>query len=258
VDELERIALAAYLPVYGDDAVRVGDATCLRAPLAPDSPMLNRVIGLGVGGPADPGVVDEALAAMGETSFYVAVSPDADPALDGLLEERGLEQGWGWMQFERVPSPPHTVATELTVVPVDDASAAAWARVVLEGYGLPPAYEPLLQRVPGLAGWHAYMALAGDEPAASAAVWLDGEAAYFGFAATAAGHRGRGGQGALLARRVGHALAAGCSRLVTETGERRDDRPSNSYRNLLRHGFEERYVVAHRVRLREAPQSTAA
>jgi len=84
VDELERIALAAYLPVYGDDAVRVGDATCLRAPLAPDSPMLNRVIGLGVGGPADPGVVDEALAAMGETSFYVAVSPDADPALDGF------------------------------------------------------------------------------------------------------------------------------------------------------------------------------
>ena len=256
--ELERIALAAYLPVYGDDAVRVGEATCLRAPLAPDSPMLNRVVGLGVGAPADPGVVDEALAAMGDTSFYVAVSPDADPALDRLLDERGLEHGWGWMQFEWAPSSPHPVATELTVVPVDGASAGAWARVVLEGYGLPPACEPLLERVPRLAGWHAYMALAGDEPVASAALWLDGEAAYLGFAATAAEHRGKGGQGALLARRVGHALAAGCSRLVTETGERRDDRPSSSYRNLLRHGFEERYVVAHRLRLREAPQSTAA
>ena len=45
--ELERIARDAYLEVYGDDAIAVGGATCLRAPLAPDSPMLNRIVGLG-------------------------------------------------------------------------------------------------------------------------------------------------------------------------------------------------------------------
>ena len=32
--------------------------------------------------------------------------------------------------------------------------------------------------------------------------------------------------------------------MITETGERRDDRPSSSYRNILRAGFEEIAVTA--------------
>ncbi len=109
--ELERISLSAYLPFYGANALEVGGATCLRAPHAPDSPMLNRVVGLGRDGPVDEAMLDEALAAMGDTAFYVAVSPDADPALDGLLAARGLEPGWGWMLFERDEQPPPKVET---------------------------------------------------------------------------------------------------------------------------------------------------
>ena len=106
------------------------------------------------------------------------------------------------------------------------------------------------QTVPSLPGWTAFLAVDGDEPAAAAAIWIGGEAAYFGFAATLPEHRGRGGQGALFAARIERAVAAGCRTLVTETGERRDDRPSASYRNILRFGFEERYVVANRLRPR--------
>ena len=73
-------------------------------------------------------------------------------------------------------------------------------------------------------------------------------AAYFAFAGTLSGHRGKGGQTALFAARIEHALAAGCTTLITQTGERRDELPSNSYRNILRQGFEERFVTAHRVR----------
>jgi len=73
---------------------------------------------------------------------------------------------------------------------------------------------------------------------------------YFGLAATLPEHRGKGGQGALFAARIEHALGAGCRTLVTETGELRDDLPGASYRNILRYGFEERHVVAHRLRPR--------
>ena len=256
--ELERICLSAYLPVYGADALATAGATCLRARAAPDSPMLNRVVGLGLGPVLEEAHVDAALAAMGDTTFYVAVSPDADPRLDTLLEARGLEVGLGWMLFERGPLPPPAVETTLAVADVDNDSARDWARIVLEGYGLPDACAPMVERVPGLPGWHAYMALAGDEPAGAAAVWINGEAAYFGFAATRPEHRGKGGQGALFAARIGRALAAGCTRLVTETGERRDAGPGNSYRNILRYGFEERVLVAHRLRRRPPGQSTAA
>ena len=255
--ELERISLAAYLPVYGDAAVRVGGATCLRAETAPDSPMLNRIVGLGTAGALDERDVDAALAAMGDTSFYVAVGPDADPALGRMLAARGLEPGWGWMLFERGPLPPPTIQTSLSVMEVDTSRAAAWAAVVLDGYGLPAGCAPMVERVPGLPGWHGFLALVDDEPAGAAAVWLDGRAAYFGFAATRPEHRGKGAQGALFAARIARAIDAGCTRLVTETGERRDDRPNTSYRNILRCGFEERFVVANRLRRRETPQAAA-
>jgi GNAT superfamily N-acetyltransferase len=67
-------------------------------------------------------------------------------------------------------------------------------------------------------------------------------------AGTVPEHRGKGGQGALFAARIERALAAGCTTLVTETGELRDGSPSSSYRNIRRYGFEERFVVAHRLR----------
>jgi hypothetical protein len=256
--ELERICLSAYLPVYGADALDSSGATCLRAPAAPDSPMMNRVVGLGLGRTLEESDVDAALAAMGDTTFYVAVSPDADPRLDALLEALGLEAGWGWMLFERGPLPPPAVDTTLVIVEVDGDSAGDWARIVLDGYGLPDACAPMVERVPGLREWHAFMALAEGEPAAAAAVWIDGEAAYFGFAATRSEHRGKGGQGALFTARIERALEAGCTRLVTETGERRGDGAGSSYRNILRYGFEERFVVAHRLRRRAVDQSTAA
>jgi hypothetical protein len=248
VRELEHIALSAYLPVYGADAVRVGDATCLRAPYAPASPMLNRVVGLGLDGPVDEGLLDEALAAMGDTAFYVDVSPTADPSLDGLLEARGLEEGWGWMLFERGPVPAPALETSLTVVEVTPEGAEAWARVVLEAYGLPESSLQAVAAVAALDEWTAFAALDGDVPVAAAAVWERPPAAYFGFAATLADRRGKGGQGSLFAARITHALAAGCTRLVTETGELREGSPSASYRNILRFGFEPRFVVAHRLR----------
>jgi hypothetical protein len=60
----------------------------------------------------------------------------------------------------------------------------------------------------------------------------------------------RGCQTALLRRRIRDAAAAGCETLLVETGERTGDRPSASYRNILRAGFREAYVrpnwVVHR------------
>ncbi len=71
---------------------------------------------------------------------------------------------------------------------------------------------------------------------------------YIGFAATLPEHRGKGAQNALLAERIDHAREMGCDVVVTETGERRDDLPSNSYRNILRAGFTEVAVRANWLR----------
>ena len=41
---------------------------------------------------------------------------------------------------------------------------------------------------------------------------------------------------------VTHMASRGARTAVTETGERQPDKPSNSYRNILRAGFHERYL----------------
>jgi GNAT superfamily N-acetyltransferase len=248
MNDIERIAEAAYASFYGDDVVEIAGARCLRAPGAPDVPMLNRVVGLGVGRDVSDEELDAIEEAMAGVSYYVAVSADASPSLDARLAERGFEEGWGWMLFERPPLPATRPETSLTVRETTEADTDDWARIVGIAYGLPVDLGRWIASTLAHPNWTGFIAFDGDEPAAAAASWLEGGAAYFGFAGTLPDKRGRGGQAALFAARIEHALAAGCTRLVTETGERRDDLPSNSYRNILRQGFEERFVTAHRVR----------
>jgi GNAT superfamily N-acetyltransferase len=240
-----RVALEAYAAF--STAVETGGATVLSVPEAPGSPMINRVVGLGLERPATEEDVDAALAAVpGGTAYYVAVEPEAQPPeLPEWLAARGLEPGWGWMVFERGVEDPPQGRTDLRLVPVEAGSDAAeqFARVTRVAYGLPEAAERPLAGSPA-AGWECWLALDGDAPAGAAALYVTGGAAYLGLAATLPEHRGKGAQSALLAARIARAAERGCDLVVTETGERRGDRPSNSYRNILRAGFRETGVTA--------------
>ena len=94
-----QLSLEAFRPLYGSgDIVDFDGVCCLRTRHAPDVPMLNRIVGLGVDRPATAEQLDEAIAAMCGTSFYVSVEPGARPdAIEAWLSARGFEPGWGWM-----------------------------------------------------------------------------------------------------------------------------------------------------------------
>jgi GNAT superfamily N-acetyltransferase len=256
MDRETRVSLAAYRCLY-PRAVELGGVTVLRADTAPLSPMLNQIVGLGVDEPATETTLDAALAAIGDdVSCYVAIHPGArPPELVDWLRERGLEPGWGWMSFRRgledMPAP----STSLRLVRVGQAEADAFGRIVALGYGLPEAAGLWAASAIEL-GWDCWLALDGDDPAGAAGVFVSEGVGYLGFAATLPEHRAKGGQSALLARRIRHAREAGCDVLVTETGERRDDLPSNSYRNILRAGFTEVGVRSNwlrQARVRQTP-----
>jgi GNAT superfamily N-acetyltransferase len=208
------VSLRAY-----SSAAEAGGAIVLRVAEAPDSPMLDRVVGPGVETPATEADVDEALAAIGPgVTFYVAVAPAARPVeLPGWLRARGLEPGWGWMVFRRDAVGPPRAETSLRLVEVDGADeAAAFGRIVRVSYGLPRAVEPRFARTPD-AGWLCWLALDGDEPAAAAALYAAEGVASLGLAGTLPEHRGKGAQSALLAARIRRAAELGCDLVITET-----------------------------------------
>ena len=60
--------------------------------------------------------------------------------------------------------------------------------------------------------------------------------------ATAPKFRGRGSQGAVLARRIECALDLGCQEMVTCTGIAVPGDPQHSYSNIKRAGFRETYI----------------
>jgi ribosomal protein S18 acetylase RimI-like enzyme len=72
-------------------------------------------------------------------------------------------------------------------------------------------------------------------------LFVKGEWASLGFAATLPQARGRGVQSALIVRRIADARAMGCRHLSVETAEDKPDKPAPSFHNVTRLGFRVAY-----------------
>jgi ribosomal protein S18 acetylase RimI-like enzyme len=228
---------------HGIECFRVGGALCTGVG-GQSSTMFNRVVGLGLDGPATEEALDE-IAAFYERvgqRYYVSLNPKAKPSdLPAQLEQRGYASGYAWMKFKRGVEPPPATETALRVQRIGPEAGTDFGDVVAAGYELEPFTSAWLAQLPATS-WRCYVAYDGEDPAGAAALYVHDGTGYLCFAATKAEHRRKGAQSALLAARITDAAEAGCKRLVTETGERIPLKPSNSYRNILRFGFEEAYL----------------
>jgi hypothetical protein len=239
-----RAAPAELAERYGIRVEKTGTATCVGAAGLPGVPMINRALGLGQAREA----TDDEIARIAEffrelgVRFYLPVSPGARPEdLEARLAARGFERGYGWAKFRR-DTKPFKASTELRVDLATVDEAEAFGRVVAEGYGLPRFAADWCAALVERPGWSCYVSWDGKQPAGAGALYVEGENGWLSFAATRERFRRRGSQGAILAARIRDAAVLGCKTLVTETGELVEDRPSNSYRNILRSGFELAYV----------------
>jgi GNAT superfamily N-acetyltransferase len=214
-----------------------GGALAVRVSAAPANDYLNHALGVST--------VEqlEAIAAFyGDGHHAVSSARGAD--LEAALLQRGYTPGYPWMKFSRGTEPPDDAHTELLVEAVAADRAADFARVVVEGFETPARFAGWLAELPGRDGWHCFVAYDGGTPAACGALHVFDDLGWLGIAATRPDFRRRGAQSAILAARIRRAAELGCTLVVTETGELVDDRPSNSYRNILRAGFEPRYLRA--------------
>ena len=176
---------------------------------------------------------------------YVSVTPGlpGSPAAEQWLRDRGFEPTYAWMKFVRDSHPPRFPAPEeVEVVEVSAPDQEPFGAIAALGFGMPAWGAELFAHLPGRDGWRCYVARVDGEACGCGAMVIEEGVAELGVGATLEDARGRGCQTALLRRRVEDAAAAGCHTLFVETGERVPDRPSASYRNILKAGFEEAYL----------------
>jgi hypothetical protein len=249
VADLYRAASAEVISSSGLSVGNVGDAVLIAVNRF-DVLALNRLIGLGLRrSPSDDALADaiRELEQTGSPRFFVQVGPsDAAEGLGTRLERLGLRHYNNWMRLRRgldeLPRHPDASTTSLDVRRIGSAHADVFGNLVATAFDYPPAIAPITSQTIGRPHWHHYLAFDGDTPIASAAMYIAGSAAWFGFAATDAAHRKRGAQQALILRRLEDAKDAGCKWISVETAEDSVTRDAPSFRNLRRLGFEVAYA----------------
>jgi hypothetical protein len=210
----------------------------------PQVPILNLVLGAPEAGEAD---LDYAIAWADEhgVSPCIPVTPGlpGSEQAEERLRARRFEHGYAWMKFVRDTHPPRFPPPDgVEVIELAATDEEPFGTIAAVGFGMPAWAAGFFAHLPGRDGWRCYVARVEGQAQACAAMLIADGIAEFGIAATLEGARGRGCQTALLRRRILDAAEAGCHTLFVETGERVPDRPSGSYRNILKAGFEEAYV----------------
>ena len=256
VESLERIKREAWRDLASaappDFAARVGlkshefgRALMLLASRVPVF-QFNWLSGAGLDG-ADADAIPAAIARFrdaGQRKFFVQIPPSPHA---GRLEAQARAVGLArrpaaWTKFERETRDPPRIETSLSIHEVGGGERDLFAASVVAGCGLPPSVVDWLREIVGRPGWSCYVCFADGQPAGAGALFVDEDAAWLGVGATKPAFRRRGGQSALIARRLADAARRGARFAVTETGVPLPGEPAPSHRNVLAAGFRAAYV----------------
>jgi hypothetical protein len=209
-----------------------------------DVPMFNRTIGLGLAEPVTDETIDQlyALYAGAPVRFMVQMSPTAlTDELHALLEARGLPRNDSWVNLIRGAQPPPEIRSDLRIERIEPDRAEAFAEIICAAFELPLEYGTFFTAPIGRPKWQHYLGFDGETPLAAGSLFVHGQVGYLAGAGTLPAARRRGGQGAIMVRRIREALALGCRWLVSETFLDSPEHPNPSFHNMLRTGFQIAY-----------------
>ena len=240
-----RSAMALDTGKFRWSRVHEGDALCYMSSTEP-SILINRVLNLGSQYVPTLKQLQDIRAFYqhaGRSRFFLHVVPDLlGPDYAALLTEAGYERYRSWMKFCCGPDDAGAVSTDLVIRRVGPEHAADFAAIVGNAFDFNPAFQPAIAALVNDPDWQVYMSFDGDTPAGTGALYMRDGVGYLDFGATHADFRGRGAQTGVLNMRIRAALDAGCTSIVTMTGEAVPGDEQHSYSNIRKAGFEEAYL----------------
>ena len=220
---------------------RHGAAAWLATPGA-DVATLNRAIGLGFDRPLDADeltAIREWFTRAGVNRWLIEWSPEARPeSADELLAQYG---GVAKTPTIKLYCALDDITVQrnrdLAIIEIGPSDADQFQATVAEPLGVPDLVAPGIRSTVGEPGWHFYLACDAERPIAGAALFVSGDGAWLGLAATSVEARHRGAQTALLDQRLRDARRLGCRWASADTRLSTDADPNPSLRNMLRVGL---------------------
>jgi GNAT superfamily N-acetyltransferase len=206
--------------------------------------LFNRMTGVGLDAPAQREQVEAQLdrfLALG-VPFGVCLVRQAQPVeIAEWLEARGLVHTTTLARMVRTTDALPVSEAPVTIRAVGREDAELFASTVVTCFGMPDFCVDWFGRLCGRDGWRSYLAFDAGEAVGAGALCVHGRVGWLGFGCTVPSHRGRGIQGALMARRMIDAAELGCRSLQTETNRAVGDEPTPSLDNMKRLGFQMAY-----------------
>ena len=244
-EDLARAAPPEFAKGVGIEASRHGRSLFFMATRIPQF-QFNWLSGAGLSR-KDGGDVGEAVArfkAAGQSKFFIQIPPGPNAAsAEAAARDEGLiSHPLAWAKFHRETAGAPNVEGALTMREVGRDERDVFAQTAIAGFGMPAPMAMWLAQIVGRPHWHTYVSFDGDQPAGAAALYVNGDYAWLGIGATKPEMRKKGGQSALLARRIADAARLGAKHATTETGVPQAGAAAPSYQNILRAGFKVGYV----------------
>lgn len=221
----------------------VADGLALMASRFPHV-LYNRTFAFGLDAPIDEATLDRAIALYRrDAPFTIQPSPvSRPPEIGHWLNARGIESYFDWVIWARETRAPIPDPTGLRVDRIGRERASAWIDLASTIFVDEAPFAPWFDSLIGRPSWNHYVAYDGETPIGIGAMFVEGGLGWLGWGGTLPGHRRRGVQGAMIARRVKDAAAAGARWVRVETAADLPEKPNPSYRNMPRAGFRLLYL----------------
>ncbi|GIF53130.1 acetyltransferase (GNAT) family protein [Asanoa ferruginea] len=234
-------------PALGAAAARIGGGVALSVRNDPTG-YWSKALGFGFDEPVTHRLVGRIVdfyRSAGTPAATIQIAPSVlPPDWDEICSAYGLRAGPPWVKLAvPITDVRASASSSLRIAPISPGDAAAWADVLLRGFGMPTeGLGEMLGAAVSNPAFRPFGVWDGADLVGGGNLFVHGPVAALNGAAILPGHRNRGAQSALIAARVEAARAAGCRWVVAETGEPAAGSTNPSLDNLERAGLRVRYA----------------